>query len=166
MLNFGYAIFRDNDVLDHTDFLEKFIFSSLHCSINTPNLSSRSHENFRRIFFQLFGRKKEPVYYNETVRKRFSIEVNEIMPFLQYFIEFCDTEYAKDMMKNATYCVPENDRYIVPPLIIADDILDTAKESVIKHRNSLLIMNHFKKPTAEPERPILAADRKSYVEDP
>ena len=74
-------------------------------------------------------KKRGPVYMIETARKRFSIDLVEVLTFLKWFIENCSTEEAKTKVFEAH----KN-----------PNILETYKRSIIQYKNSLLVSNHFK----------------------
>ena len=71
-----------------------------------------------------------PRYIIESSRKRFSINLDELLVFIKYFIDHCSTDDAKNNVTEAHGSL---------------DVLNTYKRSIMEYKNSLFIINHFKK---------------------
>jgi len=72
---------------------------------------------------------KGPVYLIESARKRFSINLDEILTFIKWFIDHCSSKDAKKNVIEAFGTIR---------------VLENYKKDIIKYKNSLLITNHFK----------------------
>jgi hypothetical protein len=73
---------------------------------------------------------KGPRYMIESSRKRFSINLDELIVFIKYFIDHCSTDDAKNNITEAHGSL---------------EVLNTYKRSIMEYKNSLFIINHFKK---------------------
>merc|ERR1712150_163709 len=119
--------------------MEELVRRSVHSSL-TYSLYSESTESSRQAYKILWTNlccnlsnneitEKGPVYLIESARKRFSINLDEILTFIKWFIDHCSSKDAKKNVNEAFGSLK---------------VLDNYKKSIAKYKNSLLIINHFK----------------------
>ena len=72
------------------------------------------------------------IYMLETSRKRFSIDIHELLTFVNFFIRHCSTKDAKKNITEA-HGKKQSTKKII-----------SYRKNMVDYKNSLYIMNHFK----------------------
>ena len=114
------------------EYIRRTVHTSLTLSMYTSEgLGISSRQIYENLFYNLCCKDINPAIYIETARKRFFLDISEIISFVDFFIELTSSD---DMQKRAM----EFESMDV-------STLDSYKTSMTNYKNSLLIINHFLK---------------------
>ena len=117
--------------------------------ISNPNGSTIGDKSkyFQLLFVNLSFKRKNPEYYIEGAIRQFSMDLEDVIPFLQFFIEHCESDLAQKNVNDAIKLKKSKQKRLkgwVSEVENWDWILEDRRKSMISYKNSVQIMQHFK----------------------
>ena len=113
------------------EYIRRTVHTSLTLSMYTSEgLGISSRQIYKNLLYNLCCNDKNPVIFIETARKRFFLDISEIISFVDFFIELISSDGVQKRARTFESM---------------DISMDSYKTSMTNYKNSLLIMNHFLK---------------------
>ena len=105
-------------------------------------------DHFKWLFYEMVlnSWEKSPVYYIRRAMEKYFIDLDDVLPFLQFFIKECSSDEAATLLtencalKNTT----EDPDVLLENIFVAMVTIDMKKKSMESFKNSILINAHFK----------------------
>ena len=83
----------------------------------------------------------------EGAFRKFSMDFNDIIPFVDYFINYCSSDEAKEFIADSLKIRKQKEKRLKGWTSENENwnwTLEGAKKSMISYKNSLIILKHFK----------------------
>ena len=106
--------------------------------------TSERQDYFKMLFFELFFAIKGGPCQIGIAMEYHSIDIEDVLPFLQFSIKYCSSEEALVILNEKGQTLSDPADKNCTKMVPANFLLDKFKQDMVKLKNSILINFHFK----------------------